>query len=83
MKLLNLFLNVIDYINKKWLLGFDNKYLLDNELDIITKYSFSQLNEFYEEKIKKFCPKSMKTYDEIIKERKRLKIEINNLNTNF
>ena len=52
------FLKIIKRMGEKWWFAFDSKYVLENEEDKLTKYSFSQLNEFYEEKVKKLCPKS-------------------------
>ena len=40
-------------MDEKWWFAFDNKCLLDNDEDELTKYSFFQLNELYEEKVKK------------------------------
>jgi len=63
-------------MDKKWWFAFDSKYVLNNEEGIITKYTFSQLNEFYEEKVKKFKPKNIKNYFENKVTRKQLKNEI-------
>ena len=40
--------------------SFDSKCILDKEENRLTKYSFSQLNKLYEEKIKKLRPKGIK-----------------------
>ena len=69
-----------DGMDKKWWFAFDSKCVLNNEEGIVTKYTFSQLNEFYEEKVKKFKPKNIKNYFE---KRQQLKNEINNLQTFF
>ena len=37
-------------MDEKWWFAFDNKFLLDNDEDKNTKYSFSQINELYEKK---------------------------------
>ena len=46
-------------MDEKWWYAFDSKSMLDNDLDKLSRYSFSQLNEFYEEKVKKSKPKSI------------------------
>ena len=40
-------------MDEKWWFAFDSKSVFDNDINKLTKYSFSQLNEFYEEKVKK------------------------------
>ena len=54
------FLRINDRIDEKWWYAFDSKSILDNETDRLTKYSFSQLTEFYEDKVKKLKSKSIK-----------------------
>ena len=72
------FLKNKDRINDKWWYALDSKCILDNEKDKLSKYSFSQLNELYEEKIKKLKPKSIKKSAEILfQSRKELKIQVN------
>ena len=53
----------------KWWFAFDSKCLLDKEENRLTKYSFSQLNELYEEKIKKLRTKGIKKYTEVLEKR--------------
>ena len=70
-------------MDEKWWFAFDSKCILDNEEDNLTKYSFSQLNEFYEEKVKKLLPKSTKRSADILNERTELKIQANILKTTY
>lgn len=56
---------------------------MDNEKDKLSKYSFSQLNELYEEKIKKLKPKSIKKSAEVLQARNELKIQVNVLIKNL
>ena len=59
-------------MDEKWWFAFDSKSVLDNEIDKLTKYSFSQLNEFYEEKVKKMKPKSIKNVLKFLKQEIKL-----------
>ena len=59
-------------MGEKWWFAFDSKCVLDNDEDKLTKYSFSQLNEFYEEKVKKLCPKSTKKCVEVLEARNQI-----------
>jgi len=69
-------------MDEKWWFAFDSKCVLENEADKLTKYSFSQLNEFYEEKVKKLHPKNIKECV-VLKLRGELKIQVNVLNDMF
>ena len=78
------FLNIQERgMNEKWWFAFDSKCVLDNDTDKMTKYSFSQLNELYEEKAKKLEPKSIKKCAEVLQNRCQLKIEVNLLSNTF
>ena len=78
------FLNIQERgMDEKWWFAFDSKCVLDNDTDKITKYSFSQLNELYEEKVKKLEPKSIKKCAEVLQNRCQLKIEVNLLSDTF
>lgn len=70
-------------MDEKWWFAFDSKNVLSNDEDKITKYSFSQLNEFYEEKVKKLRPKSIKKCAEVLINRGQLKIQVNLLSDTF
>ncbi len=54
------FLKIPERPNEKWWYAFDSKCVLDNETDKVTKYSFNQLKELYEEKVKKLRRKNKK-----------------------
>ena len=77
------FLKINEKMNQKWWYAFDSLSIFDNDIDKITQYSFSQLNEFYEEKVKKLSPKDIKQTAEVLNERKELTIQVNQLNKRF
>ena len=77
------FLNIQKRMNEKWWYAFDSKCILDNDTDRLSKYSFSQIKELYEEKVKKLRPKSIKKCAEVLKTRNELKIQVNLLNHIF
>ena len=78
------FLNIQNRgMNEKWWYAFDSKLVLSNEEDKLTKYSFSQLNELYEEKVKKLRPKNIKKCAEVLETRNQLKIQVNLLSNTF
>ena len=54
------FLKIQDRMNDKWWYALDSKSVLDNDTDKITKFSFEQMKELYETKIKKLPPKEIK-----------------------
>ena len=70
-------------MDEKWWFAFDSKCVLSNEEDKLTKYSFSQLNELYDEKVKKLRPKSIKKCAEVLENRCQLKIQVNLLSDTF
>ena len=69
---------------KLWF-AFDSRSIFDNDEEEVklAKYSFSQLNEFFEEKVKKLRPKTIKKCSEILETRNRLKIQVNLLSNTF
>lgn len=77
------FLKIQDRLNEKWWYAFDSKTVLDNEEDKLTIYSINQLNELYEEKVKKLRPKSVKKCAEVLGTRKELKVQVNLLSDTF
>ncbi len=77
------FLKINEKMNEKWWYAFDSLSILDSDTDKITLYSFSQLNEFYEEKVKKLPPKDIKQTAEVLNDRKQLTIQVNQLNKRF
>ena len=66
------FLNVQNKKNKKWWYSLDSKTIFTNDEDKITKHSFKQLKNFYEETVKNSEPKDIKKSAEILTERNRL-----------
>lgn len=77
------FLKIQNRLNEKWWYAFDSKNILDNEEDKLTKYSIKQLNELYEEKVKKLKPKNVKKCAEVLETRKELKVQVNLLSDTF
>ena len=77
------FLNIQKRMNENWWYALDSKCILRNEKDSLTKYSFKQLNELYENKVKKLRPKSIKKCAEVLETRNELKMQINSLNITF
>ena len=70
-------------MDEKWWFAFDSKNVLSNDEDKVTKYSFSQLNELYEEKVKKLRQKSIKKFAKVLINRGQLKIQVNLLSNTF
>ena len=56
--------------DKKWWYAFDSTLMFENDIDKLTIFSFSQLKDFYEEKL---CPKDIKQTFEIFHHRRELK----------
>ena len=56
--------------DKKWWYAFDSTLMFENDIDKLTTFSFSQLKDFYEEKL---CPKDIKQTFEIFHHRRELK----------
>ena len=77
------FLKINEKMNQKWWYAFDSKLILDNDSDKITKYSYKQLTEFYEEAVKKSFPKSIKNCALVLSKRNSLRKEVNKLNREF
>ena len=77
------FLKLKDRLDEKWWYAIDSKCILDNDTDRLTIYSFSQLTELYENKIKKLNPKGIKNCAKVLEERYKLKKEINQLKITF
>ena len=69
--------------DKKWWYSINSKCILDNDTDRLTKYSFAQLTELYEEKIKKLNPKPIKNCALVLENRHDLKIQIKLLKINY
>ena len=69
--------------NIKWWYAFDSKCILSNKIHELSNFSYSQLSDFYEEKVKKLEPKEIKQSLEVLNNRKELTIEINKLSNAF
>ena len=67
----------------KWWYAFDSKCILSNKIHELSNFSYSQLSDFYEEKVKKLEPKEIKQSLEVLNNRKELTIEINKLSNAF
>lgn len=77
------FLNIQKRMDENWWYALDSKCILDNEKDRLTEYSFKQINELYENKVKKLRPKNIKKCAEVLEVRNELKFQINALNITF
>ena len=77
------FLNIQKRMDEKWWYAFDSKCILDNDTDRLSKYSFSQVQQLYEEKVKGLRPKSIKKCAEVLKTRNELKFQVIQLNQIF
>ena len=78
------FLNINKRMDKNYWFAFDSKTLFEDDIDgRLTKYSYEQLCQLYEEKIKRLFPKDTKDSGQVVNNREKLKIEVNNLNTTF
>ena len=71
------FLKIEDRLNEKWWFAMDSKCILDQDIDRLTKFSFEQITELYEEKVKKLKPKSIKNCSNLLQTRYELKVQIN------
>jgi hypothetical protein len=73
------FLKINEKMNQKWWYAIDSISILDNDNDQITKYSFKNANELYENKVKKLRAKNIKNCAEVLQDRRDIKIGILNL----
>ena len=69
----NIFKEIIKTFDKKWWYACESINIFDNENNKLTLYSFQQLNELYEEKVKKSRPRNILKSSEIISERNKIK----------
>ncbi len=68
-----IFSEIIKKMDKKWWYAVESINILDNQNDKLTKYSFKQLNDFYEEKVKNSKSKLINTSSDIINNRNKIK----------
>ena len=69
----DIFKEIIKNFDKKWWYAAESINIFDNEKDKLTLYSFQQLNELYEEKVKKSKPRNILKSSEIIRARNEIK----------
>ena len=69
--------------DKKWWYAFDSKCILDNDLDKLTKYSYKELKDFYDNFVKNSFPKSIKNCSIVLSERNSLRRQVNKLQNSF
>ncbi len=69
--------------NIRWWFAFDSITILRNKITDLSKFSYNQLSDFYEEKVKKLEPKDIKQSSEVLNNRWELTKEINKLSDTF
>ena len=77
------FISINKKMDEKFWFASDNKLIFCRDNDKLSKYSYNQLHELYEEKVKKMGPKDVKNSANVLNYRKQLTIEINKLNNTF
>ena len=78
------FLKIKKRMDKNYWFAFDSKCLFDDDINSkLTKYSYQQLCNLYEEKIKKLFPKGTKKSGDVLKNKNELKVQVNKLKTTF
>ena len=73
------FNDIIKNMNEKWYYSAESVSILDNDIDRITKYSFQQLTDLYEEKIKNLKNININKSCQIIKNRNKIKTIIKDI----
>ena len=74
-----LFSTILKKMSKKWFYVVESVNILDNEEDKLTKYSFEQLNDLYNEKIKNSKNKSINKSREVINKRNKIQNIVKNI----
>ena len=78
------FLKIKKRMDKNYWFAFDSKCLFDYDINSkLTKYSYQQLCNLYEEKIKKLFPKGTKKSGDVLKNKNELKVQVNKLKRTF
>ena len=77
------FIAINKKMDEKFWFASDNKLIFYTDTDKLSQYSYNQLLELYEEKVKKLGPKGVKNSANVLNYRKQLTIEINKLNETF
>ena len=70
-------------MDEKFWFASDNKLIFYRDTDKLSLYSYNQLLELYEEKVKKMGPKGVKNSEIVLNYRKQLTVKINKLNNSF
>lgn len=77
------FISINKKMDEKFWFASDNKLIFYRDTDKLSLYSYNQLLELYEEKVKKMGPKGVKNSANVLNYRKQLTVEINKLNNSF
>ena len=75
----DIFRSILKKMSKKWFYAVESVNILDNEVDKLTLYSFEQLNDLYNEKIKNSSKKSINKSREIINKRNKIQNIVKNI----
>ena len=73
------FISILKKTSKKWYYVVESISILDNEADKLTVYSFQQMEDLYNEKIKNSKKKSIKNSCEIINKRNSIQNKVKNI----
>ena len=73
------FKNILQNMDKKWWYAVDSKSFFDNDIDKLTKYSYNQLKDLFEEKVLKSKAKDISKSSEVIMNRNKIKNIIQNI----
>ena len=77
------FKNILQNMDKKWWYAVDSKSIFDDDIDRLTKYSYNQLKDLYEEKVQKSKAKDISKSSEVIMNRNKIKNIIQNIISNY
>lgn len=77
------FKNILQNMDKKWWYAVDSKSIFDNDIDKLTKYSYNQLKDMFEEKVQKSKAKDISKSSEVIMNRNKIKNIIQNIISNY
>ena len=73
------FMSISKKTSKKWFYVVESVNILDNDIDKLTLYSFEQMNDLYNEKIKNSKKKSIKKSCEVINKRNIIQNKVKNI----
>ena len=77
------FKNILQNMDKKWWYAVDSKSIFDDDIDRLTKYSYNQLKDLYEEKVQKSKAKDISKSSEVIMNRNEIKNIIQNIISSY